>query len=55
MRGGEELTILRRIGRWTREFVDAQTDAELGVQAVLWGAFVVLAAALAGRDIGARG
>ncbi len=55
MRGGEELTILRRIGRWTREFVDAQTDAELGVQAVLWGACAVVLAALAARDISERG
>ena len=48
------MSILRRIGSGVRRFVGGQTDGQLGVVAVVYGALATAALVLAARDIADR-
>ena len=48
------MSILRRIGAATRRFVGEQSDGQLGVVAVVYGALATAALVLAARDIADR-
>ena len=48
------MSILRRIGHSVRRFVGEQSDGQLGVIAVIYGALATAALVLAARDIADR-
>jgi hypothetical protein len=48
------VSILRRIGAATRRFVGEQSDSQLGLLAVVYGALATAALVLAARDVAER-
>ena len=48
------MSILRRIGSGVRRFVGGQTDGQLGLLAVVYGALATAALVLAARDVAER-
>ena len=50
----DSVSILRRIGSGVRRFVGEQTDGQLGLLAVVYGAVATAALVLASRDLADR-